>query len=300
MSECVGEEILQSYLDGELAGGNLQSVSAHLASCLTCSVVVRELEQENKLVAAALSPEFEASVPGKRLRHRIDAAIAGAGQFRQVSSGAVETSVAVGLRGWLGSLFDFTPQRAFGYAGLLAVLTFAVIFAVVQRRNTPITLGGNDVALVDKGTERRAPGPGSDSTAAVVPPAPVKAPVQKMARGTGSTSSRSRNVATRLPSGTSATVANHVRLLPGERTYLQTIADLDSTIKLDKGQMKPALQAEYERNLAFVDRALAAARTAAKSNPNDPDAAQFMFSAYQSKVDLLNTVADARVYDKQR
>jgi hypothetical protein len=87
--------------------------------------------------------------------------------------------------------------------------------------------------------------------------------------------------------------------LPGERSYLQTIAELDSTIKLDKGAMKPALQAEYERNLAFVDRALAAARTAAKSNPNDPDAAEFMFSAYQSKVDLLNTVADARVYDKQ-
>jgi hypothetical protein len=63
--------------------------------------------------------------------------------------------------------------------------------------------------------------------------------------------------------------------------------------------MRPALQAEYERNLALVDRAIAATRSAAKRNPNDPDAAEFMFSAYQSKVDLLNTIADARVYNKR-
>ena len=86
-----------------------------------------------------------------------------------------------------------------------------------------------------------------------------------------------------------------VKLLPGERTYLQTIAKLDSTIKSNKKSMRPALQVEYERNLAVVDRAIAATRSAAKSNPNDPDAADFMFAAYQSKVDLLNTIADARV-----
>jgi hypothetical protein len=59
--------------------------------------------------------------------------------------------------------------------------------------------------------------------------------------------------------------------------------------------MRPSLQVEYERNLAVVDRAIVATRTAAKSNPNDSDAADFMFAAYQSKVDLLNTIADARL-----
>src|SRR4030095_4073218 len=90
--------------------------------------------------------------------------------------------------------------------------------------------------------------------------------------------------------------ANHtVKLIPGERSYLQAIARLDSTIKENKRAMRPSLQIEYERNLAVVDRAIAATRNAAKSNPNDPDAADFMFSAYQSKVDLLNTIADARL-----
>ena len=90
-----------------------------------------------------------------------------------------------------------------------------------------------------------------------------------------------------------------VKLLPGERSYLKTIAALDSTIKANNRPMRPALRAEYERNLAVVDRALAAARNAAKNNPNDPDAAEFVFAAYQSKVDLLNTVADARIYNRQ-
>jgi hypothetical protein len=91
-----------------------------------------------------------------------------------------------------------------------------------------------------------------------------------------------------------------VKLLPGERSYLKTIAALDTTIKSGNETMRPALQAEYERNLALVDRAIAATRSAAKRNPNDPDAADFMFAAYQSKVDLLNTIADARVYNRPR
>jgi len=92
-----------------------------------------------------------------------------------------------------------------------------------------------------------------------------------------------------------ATAKAKIKLIPGERSYLQTIAKLDNAINSDKNAMRPALQVEYERNLAVVDRAIAATRSAAKSNPNDPDAADFMFAAYQSKVDLLNTIADARL-----
>jgi hypothetical protein len=97
-----------------------------------------------------------------------------------------------------------------------------------------------------------------------------------------------------------STVANEVRLFPGELSYLKTIATLDDSIRENADSpMRPALQAEFERNLALIDRALAAARTAAKNNPNDPGATEFMFAAYQSKVDLLNTVADARMYNRR-
>lgn len=301
MRECLREEILQGYIDGELSGETVESVTLHLAGCVACSASVRELERENNLVAAALAPEFEASVPTAQLRQRIDAAIA-EGQF--VNSSITGKAGLGEVRGWfqsLSDLFTLTPQRALGYASLVAILTFAIIFAVTQRSNFQKTIGSQEVAVNQPPDNSSvATKPGGVSTPTGVAPAPVAIVAADKPVATASKSHLPRNnsVASRTPSRRSAE-ANHVKLLPGERSYLQTIADLDSTMKLDKGRMRPAIQAEYERNLAFVDRALAAARTAAKNNPNDPDAAEFMFSAYQSKVDLLNTVADARVYNRQ-
>jgi hypothetical protein len=292
MSECLGEGILQSYLDGELSAGNLESVTSHLASCLACTAVAQEMAWENNVVAAALASEFEASVPTERLRRRLDAAMAEDSSVNRGAPGV--TTLSKKRRRWFQSvsdMFALTPQRAFGYAGLMAVLTFAVIFAVVQRHNFQATPGHQGIPN-PKPADESINGSNSNANSQARPPTNVIDMGVTVAAGPRRP--RKDRLSSPIPK-----VAQHVKLLPGERSYLQTIAELDSTIKLDRGGMKPALQAEYERNLAFVDHALAAARTAAKSNPNDPNAAEFMFSAYQSKVDLLNTVADARVYDKQ-
>ena len=64
--------------------------------------------------------------------------------------------------------------------------------------------------------------------------------------------------------------------------------------------MRPALQVEYEHNLAVVNQAIASTRDAVQKNPKDPDTAKFMFSAYQSKVELLTQIADARLFNTQR
>jgi hypothetical protein len=89
------------------------------------------------------------------------------------------------------------------------------------------------------------------------------------------------------------------KLLPGERGYIKTIAALDASIKSNTRPMRPGLQVEYQHNLAVVDNAIAATRAAAQKNPKDPDAAQFLISAYQSKVDLMTQVADARLFNTQ-
>src|SRR5260221_277906 len=114
MKECLQEEVLQSYLDGELHGRYVEQVTSHLTSCLTCSDLLRQLEQENNILATALAPEFEAAVPSERLRQRIDAAI-GSARVEAAAGNASSTNV----RDWLSSLsdlFTFRPQRAFGYA----------------------------------------------------------------------------------------------------------------------------------------------------------------------------------------
>jgi hypothetical protein len=276
---------LQSYFDRELPLEQMESVTSHLASCATCAAAARELEEESALVMNALAAEFEACVPTERLRQRIDEAVLG--DRLAIARSSQKTS------GFFSGLFNFGTQRALGYASLAVVLALGAIFAVVKMKSTPES--NNNVAKVNTPTSVNPK---------AIDKTPATAPIAS--NSSQATQQPAIKVVTHpvRPASNFRTVkytpavepkSEPVKLLPGERSYLQTIAKLDSTIKSSKKGMRPSLQVEYERNLAVVDRAIAATRSAAKSNPNDPDAADFMFSAYQSKVDLLNTIADARV-----
>jgi anti-sigma factor RsiW len=277
------EATLQTYFDGELSGEMMESATLHLASCSSCAAAAREMEEEISLMMTALAPEFEASVPTERLRQRIDAAVL------DLRVDAASSPARAGFGAFISSLLSFGSQRSLGYASLAVVLAFAAVFGLAKlRTNTP-----------EQSIAEKQPVKNGNEQVAVAPPT-VDQPVQVNTpvnikntekRPTVRTNPTPRFTAVKTEVATS----EPVKLLPGERAYLQTIARLDSTIKANKKSMRPSLQVEYERNLAVVDRAIAATRSAAKSNPNDPDAADFMFSAYQSKVDLLNTIADARL-----
>ena len=289
MKQCLDEGMLQSYFDGELPASLMESATSHLASCASCAAAARELEEENALLGEAFALEFSESVPTERLRRRVDAAVAGLQVVRPVVQ---QPNAVSGFFGSLSNLFSFASQRALGYAALMVVLAFGVIFGLVKLRSSAPT--------APQPIATRAPESSNPAVATVQP----KESVNPETSGTAPSTSTPRNPSTPRRVSNKSTVATAiapkpapVKLLPGERAYLQTIAKLDSTIKQDENNMRPALQAEYQRNLAVVDRAIAASRTAAKKNPNDPDAADFMFAAYQSKVDFLNTIADARVYN---
>ena len=278
MTRCLDEGTLQSYFDGELSPHLMGSATAHLAACVTCAAAARELAEETALLTSALTAEFEVSVPTQALRERIDAAVLGE---RVASAGRSEKA---GLFASVSSIFSFNSQRTLGYASLAVVLAFGTIIGIVKYRQSGTINTTDNVAVVPSAPSNSDKvGVTADQPQSVVADSRSAAPVVK---------APSRTSTPRvIPVKTNHTV----KLLPGERSYLQAIARLDTTIKENKTAMRPSLQVEYERNLAVVDRAIAATRNAAKSNPNDPDAADFMFAAYQSKVDLLNTIADARL-----
>jgi anti-sigma factor RsiW len=291
MTRCLDEAKLQSYFDGELSIDMMESVTSHLASCATCAAAARELEEESALVMSALAAEFDTSVPTQSLRERIDAAVLG--ERLTVAEATQKTS---GLSAFFSGLLNFGTQRSLGYASLAVVVAFAAIFAVVKLRTVPIentsskSQSSNQVAVV-----QQTPAV-IDSRSNSAPSAPADVVAVPKVRGNEGVKGKYQQVKyTQSATPKLAPAPAPVKLLPGERSYLQAIAKLDSTIKSNQKSMRPSLQVEYQRNLAVVDRAIAATRSAAKSNPNDPDAADFMFAAYQSKVDLLNTIADARL-----
>jgi len=285
MIRCLDEGKLQSYFDGELSIEMMESVTSHLASCVTCAAAARELEEESAFVMSALAAELESSVPTERLRERINEAVLG-----DRLAIAQSTEKASGLAGFFSGLLNFGTQRMLGYASLAVVLAFAAIVGVVKMRTT------TGPAQVDKtNTQAGNKQQVGDNAVAQVSPEQVRNEISRVETPVRETPRSYVPVRYNKPVSTSASPKPaQVKLIPGERSYLQAIARLDSTIKSNQ-KMRPGLQVEYERNLAVVDRAIAATRSAAKSNPNDPDAADFMFAAYQSKVDLLNTIADARV-----
>ena len=277
MRRCLDEGTLQTYFDGELSIELMESVTSHLAACQTCAAAARELEEESALLTSVLAAEFEASVPTERLRQRIDAAVLG-----DRLANAQSTQKTGALSAFFSGLLNFGTQRTLGYASLAVMVAFAAIVGIVKMRTPdqvviPAAGPGNKVEVA------QAPSNNSPGISPISTSAPTKAPAIITHRPI------------KVVAASTAPKRAPVKLLPGEGTYLQTIARLDSTIKSNKKAMRPSLQVEYVRNLAVVDRAIAATRTAATSNPTDPDAADFMFAAYQSKVDLLNTIADARV-----
>lgn len=286
MRQCLDEGMLQSYFDGELSTELMERATSHLASCATCAAAASELEQESSLLSTALAAEFEASVPTERLRQRIDSAVVG---MQVATEHAPRAGVVAVLLGSFSNLFTFAPGHTLGYASLIVMLALGVMFGWMKfHAPVPVSQNNNSVAVI--GPVNTPITGGTDAGVKTIP-------------NDGGKEARTQYVAkngkpnVRRPIASKSTA---VKLIPGERSYLQTIAKLDSTIKSGNKAMRPTLQVEYEKNLAVVDRAIAATRSAVKSNPNDPDAADFMFEAYQSKVDLLNSIADARVYNRSQ
>jgi hypothetical protein len=289
MTRCLDEAMLQSYFDGELSGEQMESATLHLASCSTCAAAAREVEEETQLLMTALAPEFETSVPTERLRQRIDDAVLG------LRVGAASSPQKAGFGAFISSLLSFGTQRMLGYASLVMVLAFAAIFGLVKLRTTtppaPVAQNTPEPAVQQPAVAQAVPASGRKEE---IKESPVYRSVGFTAKNKVA-AKPNLSAKANFTAKTAAPASEPIKLFPGERAYLQTIARLDSTINANKNSMRPSLQVEYERNLAVVDRAIAATRSAAKKNPNDPDTADFMFAAYQSKVDLLNTIADARL-----
>jgi hypothetical protein len=201
------------------------------------------------------------------------------------------------LSGWLASfagLFKVSPQRALGFASLIAVVAFAAIFAVVRWNQSETDNSKMLVAGVDNQTGVKSspsPTPATTPNAPATPPdkdsnkdAPLKPRAPKKQPNPILVPAPSE-----LPQGELATA----KPLPGEQNYLKAIDSLTVEIEAsDATAMKPSLRAEYERNLAIVDQAISSTRRVARRNPNDRDASEFLYSSYQSKLDLLTAVAE--------
>ena len=277
------EGIIQAYIDGELSHAQAAATAAHLAACGACSAAVASAEGETSIFATAFAPDESVNVPTAALRARLNAAVA---QLEASKESEQRHSQGRSFRGFLASvsgLFAFTPRTAAAFATLLLAVAAGIIYVSSQKSQQKPA--GSEVALT------ATPAPVVKTTPEVVNvPTPVVTPEKADKGPRVVTAGHNKRSVKRQPVAPRAPKAEE---LPGEKEYQTAIASLEKTIKLGgEESLRPALRADYERNLALIESAITQTRHVAAQNPKDRDAVGFLMAAYQSKVELLTRVAD--------
>ncbi len=276
---CVDIGIIQAFLDGEVSPERSVAVSAHISDCEDCSLLLVQAEEENALVFSVLDGEMNAMVPTHRL-------------WASINESLEKENVR---RPFLAGLFDlisasFLSPTLSAAAGLIVLVLAGSVFwglrpaetvpaADVAQTNAPKAVEKTDTATAVPQTAAAEEG---DSVVAVEAPAPEQPrPV---------TADMPRHPAPRTRTAGSGTVMT-ARYIPGEESYINTIADLNTAVDGSKENvLPPASRIAFERDMALVDDAIRRMRAVVARDPNNIAARQVLYGAYQDKIDLLNSV----------
>ena len=270
---CLDIGTIQAFLDRELEQAESTRVSSHIAACDGCALMLSQAEDESAVVFSALEREFDTLVPTQRLWGRINDAIETERRetpFWQKVFAYVRVSLA-------------NPSLAMA-ASLIIVV--GIVAAIMMNRTAPVTETSPDVVAT-----KTVP---VINTPPIVAPLDVKpnvAPVVRVERASYRPETRRPTVepAVLKQPVTAAPASDY---MPGEESYVKTIANLNKTVEQKKDDvMKPSQRIAYERQMAMVDDSITKMRQEVKKNPKNESARQVLYTSYQNKIDLLNSVA---------
>jgi ribosomal protein S15P/S13E len=80
--------------------------------------------------------------------------------------------------------------------------------------------------------------------------------------------------------------------IPGEESYVKTITTLAHTVQNQKETvLRPSERVSFEKDMAVVNDAIQKMRKEVRRNPKNESAKQVLYTSYQNKIDLLNSVS---------
>jgi hypothetical protein len=280
-TNCLDIGIIQAFLDGELQSGEVTRVSDHISDCDSCAMLLSQAEDENAVVFPALAREFDSMVPTQRLWTRIEDSI-------QTEKDAAP---------WWQKLTGALAQLLHPQIGALAALLLVVGLFAMYKLSGPAPVDTNNVAITPKTTTGQSDreifpvNTGSDIDEHVVTPSRITGPPYE----TASYRVTPRRVAIQSTSTNAAQpiTATDAAYVPGEESYVRTIASLNKSVTADQDPnvMNASQQVSFARDMAVVDNTISRMRDAVKKNPKNETAKQMLSTAYQNKIDLLNSVA---------
>lgn len=282
---CLDIGTIQAFLDGELDQAQVARVSNHIAICDGCTVMLADAENESAIVFPALERELNSLVPTQRLWYKINDSIAEEKGRRSlwtkawafVSAALVNPSLAAAA-----SLLIVVGVFAILWIGKPTVTEEIAVNSVPARKANAVAAvpASNDVTV----------NPVDPQQADAVMEAKPRVPMVERASYRPERMRTVPVVPTRRVVTPESTV--DAGYMPGEETYVKTIASLSRTLQGTKdGIMRPAQRIAYERDMAVVNDAIEKMRREVKRDPKNESAKQVLYSSYQNKIDLLNSVS---------
>lgn len=271
---CLEIGIIQAFLDGELPHNEIDRVSSHIAVCDNCAVLLATAEDELAVVFPALEREMDSLVPTQRLWAKIDA---------EIKHERHSQPFLGGLWSLISSAF-VNPSFATA-CGLVLVVAIGA-FVVMNNRTATVPTNIASSTPTKSSPEVKSPVIVSNESDTVVSQRPTMIAATQNDRPMAV---KAIYVAPRAGSVRPVSVAEP---LAGEESYVRTIATLSKDVEGQKDLvLRPSERNDYERDMAVVDDTITKMRKAVKKNPRNESAKQVLYSSYQNKIDLLNSVS---------
>lgn len=273
--ECLDIGIIQAFIDGELAHDQSARVSGHIAVCDACALMLADAEDESAIVFPALEREFNTLVPTQRLWNKINAEIE-----------TERENAPFWTKAWAFISVSLLNPSFAGAAGLIIVL--GLVSVVWMSRTSPaVDTAASSSPAIAKPTSTVGLPPADRVVSSDPAPAAIRSAVpvrdDRIIPMAAIITEKQPNIRNK---STSAVV------LPGEESYVRTIASLAKTVETQKDTvLRPGERIAYERDMALVNDAIEKMRKEVKRNPKNDSAKQVLYSSYQNKIDLLNSVS---------
>jgi len=280
---------IQSFLDGETTPEVSLRLTDHVADCDACARLMADADEENSIVFSTLERELDSLVPTQRLWSRINETIE-----------VEKANISIWHKALICVRASLVNPSLVAAAGIILMLG---IFTLWNLRTA------TEVALVPQSK------PVSTSEKQIIPPsnasvdtASVPEPVAATPSYAGESKLPEKEIQNLAQRASARTAQREIKpitteyrvsanssydgYLPGEESYVKTIADLKQNVDTQKDAvMTPSSRVSYERYMAVVNDSIKRMRDVVKKNPRNQAARQVLYSSYQDKIDLLNSVA---------
>lgn len=275
---CLDIGIIQAFLDSELSHGETSRVTAHIALCDNCALMLSDAEEESAIVFPALEREFNTLVPTQRLWNKINDSI----KLEKENRPAWQKVLAF-IR------VSLTSPSMVAAASLL--LVFGLFGGLWLNKSR--TLVDNEPTVATRTTTQPT----------VTAITPVSTALDEPVEEPEIAESRTEPVVERAiyrpeprrqtsTAPVNAPSAMPLGYMPGEESYVRTIASLKRSVDEQKDDvLRPSERVAFERDMAVVNDTIEKMRLAVKRDPRNQTAKQVLYASYQNKIDLLNSVA---------